>query len=435
MGKKDETNNKKSNRLKKYISISVSASLFLAAVLLVMWFILLRDPNRNHHTRSSLSREQIIQKNYEKGFENTKNNGKFSYILFEDDMNDLLYDGVSEVKDKHVESIYFANNQNGQYTFYVDLKKTFIKTRAVVSTYVEDYGYDYVNLKIISVKIGKIESTKKLINKGYLTSDWIDRYFKACHLPITYNEKSKVLTYEVGSFFNVFSETKISKTFFNLVKQDKTRLSVNPSNLGFVVDFSKLRSKNDLSINTLSDPIPNFYDELKDACETGFVGMTMGEEKMIYSVSEHDFANLLKSSIPNSFKESIGVVNFDLVDAQPTFKENNIDISLLFSLNGYLIDQNIKVEFNDYSDTVFDAGMEVSYSNKFLSEYLENIFGKVAENHGNFFTYNVDQGVLSIDLEDMNNEFGDINLKSAWKEIEINPLTKTIDFSITRVTP
>ena len=435
MGKKDETNNKKSNRLKKYLSISVSASLFLATVLLVMWFILLRDSNRNHYTRSSLSREQIIQKNYEKGFENTKNDGKFSYILSEDDMNDLLYDGVSKIKDKHVESINIKFNQNGQYTFCVDLKKTFIKTRAVVSTYVEDYGYDYVNLKIISVKIGKIESTKKLINKGYLTSDWIDRYFKACHLPITYNEKTKVLTYEVSSFFDVFPETKISKTFFNLAKQDKKRLSVDPSTLGFIVDFSKLRSKDDLSINTSTDPIPNFYDELKASCETEFAGMSMGDEKTIYSISEHDFANLLKSSISSSFKETIGTVNFDLVDAQPTFKENEIDVSLLFSLNGYLIDQHIKAEFNDYPDTVFYAGLEVSYSNRFLSEYLENIFGKTAEICGNFFTYNVDQGVLSIDLEDMNNEFGDINLKSAWKEIEINPLTKTIDFKITRVTP
>ena len=435
MGKKEESNNKRSKRLRRYISISVSVSLFLATVLLVMWFILLRDTNRNTHTRSGLTTSQIIEKNYVKGFKNTKNNGKFSYILSEDDMNDLLYDGVKEAKDKHVESIYFENNKNGQYTFYVDLKKTFIKTRAVVSTYVEDYGYDYVNLKIISVKMGKVESTKTLIKKGYLTSDWIDRYFKACHLPITYNEKTKVLTYEVGNYFNVFPETKISKTFFNLAQQDKTRLSVDPSTLGFIVDFSKLRSKDDLSINTSADPIPNFYDELKASCETEFAGMSMGEEKTIYSISEHDFANLLKSSISSSFKETIDPVNFDLVDAQPTFKENEIDVSLLFSLDGYLIDQHIKAEFNDYPDTVFYAGLEVSYSNRFLSEYLENIFGKTAEIRGNFFTYNVDQGVLYIDLENMNDEFSDVNLKNAWKEIEINPLTKTIDFKITRVTP
>ena len=435
MCKKEDKENKKFKKLKLYLSISISASLFLATVLLEMWFILLRDPNRNSHIRSDLTTQQIIEQNYIKGFENTKNSGKFQYILSENDFNDLLDDGVKEVKDKHVESICFEYSQNGQYTFYVDLKNTFIKTRAVVSTYVVDYGYDYVDLKIISVKMGKVESSKMLVRKGYLTSDWINKYFKACKLPISYDGKTKVLHYEVGSFFNEFPETKISKTFFNLALQDSTRLSVDPSNLGFVVDFSKLRSKNDLAINTSTTPIPSFYDELKDACETQFAGMSMVEEKMVYSLNESDFANLLKSSIPASFKETIGTVAFDLVDAQSTFKEGKIDIALLFSLNGYLIDQNVEVEFDDYSDTVFDAGIEVSYSNKFLSEYLEQIFSKVAENHGDFFTYNELQGLLSIDLEDMNDEFGDINLKSAWKTIEINPLTKTIDFSITRVTP
>ena len=435
MCKKEDKENKKLKKLKLYLSISISASLFLATVLLVMWFILLRDQNRNSHIRSDFTTQQIIEKNYIKGFENTKNTGKFQYILSENDFNDLLDDGVKEVKDKHVESICFEYSQNGQYTFYVDLKNTFIKTRAVVSTYVLDYGYDYVDLKIISVKMGKVESSKMLVRKGYLTSDWINKYFKACKLPISYDEKTNVLHYEVGSFFNEFPETKISKTFFNLALQDSTRLTVDPSNLGFAVDFSKLRSKNDLAINTSTTPIPNFYDELKNACETQFTGMSVGEEKMVYSLNESDFANLLKSSIPAGFKETIGTVAFDLVDVQPTFKEGKIDIALLFSVNGYLIDQNVEVEFDDYSDTVFYAGIEVSYSNKFLSEYLEQIFSKVAENHGDFFTYNELQGLLSIDLEDMNDEFGDINLKSAWKTIEINPLTKTIDFLIRRVTP
>lgn len=431
MCKKVDNKNKKHSKLKLYLRISISVSLFLATVLLIMWFILLKDPNRNNHVRSELTASQIIEKNYIKGFENTKNTGKFSYILSEDDINDLLFDGVKELNDKHVESICFEYSQNGQYTFFVDFKNTFIKTRAVVTTYVEDYGYDFADLKIVSVKMGKIESSKLLVRKGYLTSDWINEYFKDCHLPITYNEKTKVLHYEVGNFFNEFPETKISKTFFNLALQDSTRLSVDPSNLGFVVDFSKLRSKNELIINASTTPVPNFYNELKDACEVEFAGMSFGDKKMVYSINVSDVANVFKSSIPSTLKESIGTVYFDLVDAQPSFKEGKVDITLLFSLNGYLIDQNVELSFNDFSDTAFYAEIEVSYSNNFLSEYLEQIFGKIAENYGNFFSFSDTQGVLSIDIANM---FADPDIDSAFKTIEINPLTQTIDFSIERTT-
>ena len=85
-----ENNQTKKKRIKFWISISVCGTLFLSTILLVMWFILLRDHNRSSFVRSEETPEEIIKKNYIKGFENTKNSGEFSYFLPQDDMNNLL---------------------------------------------------------------------------------------------------------------------------------------------------------------------------------------------------------------------------------------------------------------------------------------------------------------------------------------------------------
>lgn len=428
---------KKKKGLKFWLSVSVSASLFLATILLVIWFIILRDPVRNTHVRSEATSAEIIKKNLVKGFENTENTGKFTYILSQDDINDLLDDGVQTLGDKHIESIYFEFGENGIHTFYVDLTRTFFITRVVVTTYVEDYGTDYINLKIVTTKMGKMESTKYLTRKGYLTSEWMDKYFEASNLPIKFDETSKTFRVEIKNYFKGYNEGKIASKFMNLALQDKSALSVNPTNFGFTVDFSKSRSKETIEINNSTTPVPNFYNEIKSGCEAIDVSsMADGEERIAYSISESDFANELKKDLPSETKEEIVFgekkVTFDLLDAQPTFKENNrIGVSLIFSVNGYLVNFDGEVGLYDYSGTYFEASIEINQENQFFVGFLEEIFKKVQENHANLFEYSESEGSLNIDFYETNSHF-ESDLRDAFKTVEINLSTKTIDFIVTK---
>ena len=430
---------KKRKRLKLLISISLSGTLLLATILFVMWFIILQDQNRNQHVRSDKTYNEIITKNYVKAFEDTKNSGKFSYFLPDEDVNDLLDDGVKAIKDKHIESIYFEYSENGTHVFYVDLKRTFIKTRVVLTTYVEDYGDDYVNLKILTTKIGKLECTKRLQRKGYLTSKWLDSYFEASHLPMSYDEGKQIIKVEIKKYIKDFPETKISKNFFNLALKDKQTVSINPGNLGFSVDFSKIRSMETIEFSPGVDPISNFYNELKDGCESvDFSTLSVGESAVAYSIEENILSNLLKASISSELKETISYgasnVTFDLVDAQTEFKPNDeIDVNLIFSLNGYLVNSSSTINLYDYSTNYFDASIEINYDDEFAAEFLEEIFEKVQENTGNFVEFNKTQGALTIDMADMNASFVDSSLRDSFKTVEVNYSTKTIDFIVTKI--
>ena len=400
-----------------------------------MWFILLRDHNRSSFVRSEETPEEIIKKNYIKGFENIENSGEFSYFLPQDDVNNLLDDGVKQTKDKHIESIYFEYSKTGQHVFYVDLKNTFIKTRVVVTTNVSDYGYDFIDMKIISAKIGKVECLNHLVKKGYLTSSWLNKYFKESHLPFTFDDVTKTLKYKVTSYEDYFPKTKIGTHLFNLAKQDNSSISINPATLGFSINFSKLRSSKDLVITTYDSPVPNFYNELDDACKSvNFLGMNIGDSTIAYSLSENDFGNLLKSSIKESFKEELSYgsnkVTFNLVDAQPSFKDDKMDVSLIYSLNGYLVDSKVELSLIDSPGLYFNSALELSYENQFSAGFLEEIFENVQKNQPNFFDFSKNQGELFTKLSEMNNNLPDGDLKKSWKRIEINSLTKTLDFIV-----
>ena len=435
----EKSEDKKRKRLRLLISISLSGTLFLATVLFVMWFVILQDQNRNQHVRSNKSYTEIINKNYVKAFENTENTGKFTYFLPEEDINDLLADGVKSVKDKRIDSVYFEYSDNGTHVFYADLKRTFIKTRVVLTTYVQDYGTDYVNLKILTTKIGKLEYTKGLVKKGYLTSKWMDNFFKSAHLPITYSEKEQTFKVEVKKYINDFQKTKISENVFDVALKNKGAFSVNPANLGFTVDFSKVRLSSTIEVDNTVNPIPNFYDELKNGCEAvDFSALNPGDSALVYSISESNFSNLLKASLGTEFKEKItygsSEVVFDLVDAQASFSSNDeIKLKLIFSLNGYFVDLNTTLNLYDYSSNYFDSSIEINYDDNFSSQFLEVIFENLSEKVDNFADFSELSGSLNIELSEMNAAFLDADLKNSFKTVELNSATKTIDFIVTKV--
>ena len=76
-------------------------------------------------------------------------------------------------------------------------------------------------------------------------------------------------------------------------------------------------------------------------------------------------------------------------------------------------------------------GIEINQENQFFTGFLEEIFKKVQENHANLFEYSESEGSLNIDFYETNSHF-ESDLRDAFKTVEINLSTKTIDFIVTK---
>lgn len=435
-------------KLKFLVSVSVSITLFFVAVLLVIWSIILTDKTRSTYVRSDVEFSEIINKNYIKGFEDMSQSGEFSFRFREDEINDLLSDGVKAINDKHIENIYYEKGQEKFHIFYVDLKKMPIKTRVVITTYVSEWDTDKLTLKIYTAKMGKVECSKHLERRGYLTEKFLNKYLDACHLPATYNETSKAFIIGAKDYVSMFPKGDFTNLLWNEVLETPDAYLMNPTTLGINVSFSKLRTTSELTKKTSETELPNFYQELKDNLEAvDFSSMSVGESRTAYSISLDDFDHLLTECLPNTKEE----VNSTLLSSKATFElvgsntsinnEGNLDITYLYSLNGYLVDVHQEVEFDDYSTSYFNAEFSITnyitFANKnkgdyktYFSPIFEEIYKNIQEKVSNFFNYSKTNKTLSIDLETMNNSHSSSSLRDSYKSIFTNSSGKTIDFIV-----
>ena len=441
-------------RIRFLITLSVSVSLFLATVLLVVWSILLIDKTRSTHVRSDAEYGEIIKKNYIKGFEHTLENGEFTFRLREDEINDFLYDGVKSLNDKHIENIYYERGENGSHNFYVDLKKTFFKTRVVITATASENST--LTLNINSVKIGKVDAYKYLERKGYLTSEFITKFSTACHFPVTYTESSNSnlasIAFPSDSFFSMFPKAEFTSILWDEVKTTNC-YSFDGKTLSMKVDFSKLRTETNLVKKNYETELPNLYEELKSELEAvDFSIMSPSESKIAYSISEDNFNQLLATNIANNTKEEVSSsllsskATFELVSTNATFKnDDKIDVAYLYSLNGYLVDIHQEIEFADFSSVYFGATLQINKSITFArqtysvsdDQYLQyfnskytDVYENIDEHQGSFISFDDNTNSLRIDLEDMNNSHADSTLRNSWKSIILNASTKTIDFVV-----
>lgn len=441
-------------RIRLLISLSASISLFLASVLLVIWSILLTDKTKSSHVRSENESSEIIRKNYIKGFENIENDGQFTFRFREDEINDFLYDGAKALNNKHIQNIYYERGQDNIHTFNVDLKKTFFKTRVVITTYLTESTSNRINLNIYSVKMGKVDATKYLVKKGYLTESFINDYFSKCNLPFLYNESSKAIQINAVDYINLFPKGEFSNLLWNQVLNINDCFTMNTNNLGITVDFSKLRTKAGLSKKTFDTPLTNLYQDVKDALEdVDFSTMSVGEEKIAYSLSEDKFDQVLTSCLTND-KEEISSsllsskATFEIIGTTSTFNYNDtIDVTFIYSLNGYLIDVQQTIEFYDYPGDYFYVDFAIKKSIKIANaehnnnndEYLKYftsdfnaIYQNIAEKTGNLFSYAASTSSLKIDLESMNEAHLNASLRTSWKSTALDGANKVINFIVAK---
>ena len=433
-----ENKNKKHKKIKVMVTLLVITLLTLILTFISLMFYLLKDSNRSHYKNRDIEYSEIIKKNYIDGFVNSKNTKEFSYILPKDDINELLSIGVSSLNDKHIENIYYDVDESNVNYFYVDLSNTLIKTRVKITTIPSIKDSYTSSLSIYSVTIGKVNAFNYLKNKGYLTSSYLNEYFKNCHLPITYDEINHAFEITPLSFINEFPNSLIGNKLFSKAKTIKNSFTLNGV-FGFNLDLSSLNDSNTEYKDINDSSIPNIHDELLEACEVNYPLMSEGETKTVYSVNEETMNKLVKSSFESTYKEETVssltknklVYNIKGVNTYL----NNIDkiaFKIFIDINGYLIDKDISIRYVSSSPYSFKGDLiSIDSDSLFINEGFEDILQSLS-NEYDFISYKSSNKLLSINFENMNNEFSDPDIKYSSKLIEINPATKAIDFKLTK---
>lgn len=437
-------------KLKFLITLSVCTTLFILTVLLVIWTILLTDKTRSTYVRSDAESSAIINKNYIKGFEDISENGEFSFRFREDEINDMLFDGVKAINDKHIENIYYEKGQEKFHIFYVDLKKMPIKTRVTITTYVSEWDTDKLTLKIYTAKMGKVECSKHLVRRGYLTEKFLNKYLDSCHLPATYEETSKAFVISAKDYVSMFPKGDFTNLLWNELLETPDAYLMNPTTLGINVSFSKLRTTSELTKKTYETELPNFYQELKDNLEAvDFSSMSVGESRTAYSISLDDFDHLLTECLPNTKEEVSSTLlsskaAFELVGSNTSIKNDcNLDVAYLYLLNGYLVDVHQDIDFDDYSTSYFNAEFSIKNSitfadktkdefKSFFNPVFEKIHKNINEKTLNFFNYSKANKTLDIDLQAMNESHLSSSLRNSYKAISLDSTNKTLVFKITK---
>lgn len=451
----DEKDKNKLKKIRKIIIISASVFLVLCITLVIVFFILFSDKNRSSKKVENTTVTEIIKKNYIKGFENTKNSGEFSFYLPEDDINTLLSIGTKTIEDKHIESIYYEAGEDNHHYFYVDVKKSPIKTRVIFDTVSSIENETDFHLCINEIKMGKTNPTNLLIKKGYLTTDFINRYFEACYLPISFNESAFSFNVNPFKLMDLFPKTEIGDIFFDVAKQKSEILKINEKFTGFSIDFSKFRTENHEDFVAPTYTLPDFYGELKDECElVDFSSMSVGESKTVYSISENELNSLFEDCKVDVFDEITSKLlpnksaEFSLVGTKVTFMDSSsLKIDFSYSLNGYEVVVSTAISFTDLSTSYFFSNFSIQYnvssgtyvfngaSNEIVESFishLRGIFENIEETQEGFFEFNENSDLLLINLESMNNSFTDASLINSEKSIGIDLVNHAITFALTK---
>lgn len=433
-----ENKNRFLKRFKIYMLLSAALLVAILATLLILITTRFKDNNRSSYQNRNLSYTEIVKKNYINGFENTKNTGKFSYILPNEDINELLSLGLKSLNDKHIKNIYFDTDQNGLRYFFVDLAKVGVKTRVVISTVPSVKDTNTIKLSIASVSMGKVNALTLLQKRGYLSNDYINPYFKACHLPISFDQDN--LSFEVKPYdwIKIFPTSAIGDYLFSTSKSIENAYSFNSNVFGFNLDISKLSSGKEFT-NVDTSHVPNIYDEVKEGCISQFPSMSDGETKRIYSFSEEDLNKHIKSSFVSEIDEEITStlintkVGFKLVGANVHIdKIDELTLTLFFSINGYLLDVDTTLTYVSSPLVYFGAYFQKhAISSPMINAALSNVLSKLTDKYS-YFDYTASE-MLYLNLESLNEDIDiEDTIKYSQKSVELNHSDKTIDFKLTK---
>ena len=446
---------KKKKNLKKFIKtfIACFSAFVVTSAIISTITILHSDKNRFDSSINEIKTNEIIKKNYVNGFDKVGTSGKFNFALPEADINAILKGGAKSIKNNAVEAVYYGKNTGNHHYFYVDLKKSFVTSRIIIDTIASVSKKNKINLKVAKITRGKVDGEKFAKRKGILTSDFFDKYFKTCDLPITYKEKSKTFVFDALKLIDKFPKSQdANKSIgFNVVKAAMSIgdpvLKLDGSNLGFTVDFSKMRSSSSLTVVNTDDDITTVADEIEVICKSADTVSLISDNQphTVYSIADDDLNIGLSKSVPSDLKEIVTYSNKSienkLISLNTSFSTvdgfDYLNLHLAYSLNGYLIDAVMPLEFSENSsNTSFIASFEYQYTVhfgnsifediedpcvEFCLDNLRSVFANLYSKLASAFAYNEDNDYLSFNFSGITTDNGyPSQVAGATKSVELS---------------
>ncbi|MCQ2815122.1 MAG: hypothetical protein MJ227_02385 [Bacilli bacterium] len=356
---------KENHPLKQKIKVLITLFLCLVVVLLtatyITYLVTHKDKNRNSNTYNENSSVSLIEKSMIDAFSNTKDTGKFSFSLSDSDINQMIKNASDHVLNNKSESMYYES-KDGHHYFYIDLKpKLFVSTRVVIDTsIVRVTTSNEVMLQINKVSMGKLPYIKQV---NYLNEDFFNKLSEYSLLPIKYSKSTKtIITYPYklmeyfpsGEYMDILKELIYTKP--QVIKASGDSL------FGFDIDFSSFRSSNQVNQNR-SEEVIDLKERVESSINEEFLdSIPSGESKVACSFSLGELNRLIYNSInvlekeiyEHSLTENKCILG--ITDVFGYVESGNFIYRVVFSINGYEIDFDIKSEI-----TEFNTGLRLTF--------------------------------------------------------------------------
>ena len=417
----------------------VSSILFVASIVLI--YFLIKDNNRSSFVDKDITINEIIDKNFVEGFQNTNNDGVFSFSLSEEDINTFLNESYKTLNSKNIKSFYYENKDDHHY-FCFDIKTIVFKSRLVIDTVASLDESDYsISLKIVTTKVGKFDFTKILKKKGFLSKSNLDALFINASLPIRYVEESNSLIVKPLEFISLFPDFHVGKNIFNYALSNPDGLiSLDPNVIGFKVDFTSLH-KSERS-EYVPSPKVDIKSELSSALESLDIGsMSSGTQKVAYSLSCDKLSDLINDDEDIDYKYVVNSTlvsksaSFDVVVESSVTSSETILFKVFYDLNGHVISDSFSASLfentpSNYYNFYFEFGVT---SNSYQNMLYDDLATLLCNTNSGIFIYNELNHMIEVNLKSMNDALPPGPLKSSTKSISLNNESNTLDFLITKI--
>lgn len=341
-------NKNKHKKLKKVFIILGCVIVLLFTLTYLIFLISHKDSNRNPTVKKETSNIQLIQKNLIEGFKNTKDTGKFSFRMSDEDINQILLNSTEGLLSGKEESCYIDSKTS---TFYVDYKSTLgVKTR--VSYVFDNYGINPSKEHVlIPTQVPKMGMLPYMWGHRINFESFINEVSKKSGLPIRW--ENAMLIVSPNKLFEYFPNENIKSFVNGLINAKPECVSIDPNSLfGFDINFS-LFSGSSLPNKEVSDVLPDLYSQVSNSLTNEFLeSIPSGESKKACSISVSDINKVISSKFSKRVFEHVSI---DLTDVDVSLEVSDLYISLTdtghvsfimpVSINGYKLNFVVNSDF------------------------------------------------------------------------------------------
>ncbi len=409
--KEQKKDNKKNHKkLKIALTISLCSVLVLLTGVYLLFFFTHKDSNRNPNIKGEMNNTQIIEKNLIEGFSTTKDTGRYTFRLPQDDLNQILLNSSSDLLLGKEESIYIDSSS---LTFYVDFKPILgVPTRV---------GYTFKNFGVNPSKehVYILEDVPKMGKLPYMWGhrfnfeDFMKEVSKRSNLPLTWD--NAVLTASPVKLLEYYPDEGVRNILSELIKAKPECLIIDPNSLfGFDIDLSKFKSAT-IPSREMSQTLLNLEDQVKSSLTSEFLSsIPIGESKVATSLSIKDINKHFDIKLDSPTRKIY------LEDVYIYLKDNeHISYVVDTSFNGYILSfevnsliTSLPKKMTLQSELPFEVylnGIKFDKDSFIGSDVISNFFtylDKVSEKY-KYIVFNRSNTCLSIDLSYLSSEVTD----------------------------